>query len=197
MVNETALENETAAANSEKAPRNQVSKREVLDAQGSPQDEWIDAYGFSYTSLTENYEARLMFEELPDAVVRALAAFGGLTLAGNTTNTVRNGKSKGDATEKSELIAWIENLKAGNWSNPRGEVEAGLSMLSQAYAVVMEKAGAPITPEIAMEKLKAATKEKRAEVRKHPQVKAELARMIAERAAQNAAGATPAALPLL
>jgi hypothetical protein len=163
--------------------KRKVSERNVLDAHGKPQDSWLDAYGFGYKSLAENFDLNVMFEDIPDPVMRGLAAFGGVTLAGNTTNTVRNGENKGGAaTEKEALIAWIENLKAGNWTSPRGEMEAGIGLLAEAYSNAMSKAGKSITVEAAMEKLKAADKEKRAAVRKDSRVKAELTAIIAERA---------------
>lgn len=169
------------------AKKRKVSDRVILDGDMKPQDDWADAKGFSYKSLAEDYELMVMFEELPDEIQRGLMAFGGLTLAGNVTNTVRNGENKGGAaTEKEALIAWIDNLKAGNWTSPRGEVEAGLGALAEAYARAMAKIGKEITAEVALEKLKAADKDKRAAVRKDPQVKAELTQIIAERAAAKA-----------
>ena len=98
MVDESAITAATPATTAD-AKRLQVSKREVLDAAGAPQDEWIGGEGFSYTSLTENFTIKVMKKDLPATSWDALAVFGGLTLAGNTTNTVRNGKSKGDQTE--------------------------------------------------------------------------------------------------
>ena len=128
-----------------------------------------------------------MFDELADPVVRALAAFGGLTLAGNVTNTVRNGENKGGAeTEKEALLAWIENLKAGNWLSAKGDMEAGIGLLAEAYTRAMVKDGKSMTVESALEKLKAADKEKRKATRANPKVKAALTAIIAERAAAKA-----------
>lgn len=181
---------ETIPTAADAAKKKMVSKRVVLNAQGVEQDDWIDAYGFSYTSLAENFELAVKFDELPDEVVRALAAFGGLTLAGNTTNTVRNGDNKGAAaTEKEALVAWLENLKAGNWTSPRGEVEAGLGSLAEAYVAAMAKEGATLELDATLGKLKEADKDKRKAIRTDPRVKAELTRIIAERAATKAAAA--------
>lgn len=175
-----ANDTERAAPDSKKR---KVSERTVLDAERKPMDTWLDAMGFGYKSLSEDFEVQVMFDEIPDTVMRGLAAFGGVTLAGNTTNTVRNGENKGGAaSEKEALTAWIENLKAGNWSSPRGEVEAGIGLLAEAYSAAMAKAGKEITVEAALEKLKAADKEKRASVRKDSRVNAELKRILAERA---------------
>jgi hypothetical protein len=168
--------------------KKKVSERSVLDETGKPQDSWLDAYGFGYKSLAENFDLNLMFKDIPDPVMRGLAAFGGVTLAGNTTNTVRNGENKGGAaTEKEALLAWIENLKAGNWTSPRGELEAGLGLLAEAYSLAMGKAGKNITVEAALEKLKAADKDKRTAVRKDSRVRAELTAIQAERARVKAA----------
>jgi hypothetical protein len=168
--------------------KKKVSERSVLNAERKPQDSWLDAYGFGYKSLAENFDLIVMFDEIPDEVMRGLAAFGGVTLAGNTTNTVRNGENKGGAaSEKEALLAWVENLKAGNWTSPRGELEAGISLLAEAYSKAMSKAGKPVSVEAALEKLKAADKDKRAAVRKNSQVKAELTAIVAERARLKAA----------
>jgi hypothetical protein len=178
---------ETSMPVAEKATK-KVSERSVLDIVGKVQDEWVDAFGFSYKSIAENFTLAVMFEDLPDPVVRALAAFGGLTLAGNTTNTVRNpGEGKvSDSTEKDALIAWLDNLKAGNWTSPRGEVEAGVTSLAEAYVAAMALAGKILDITETTAKLKAADKEKRAAIRKDPRVKAELTRIIAERASKKA-----------
>lgn len=181
----TAGEVETAAATPKKR---KVSERTVLDQDGKSQDEWLDAWGFAYKSLAEDFDLKVMFTDLPDPVMRGLAAFGGVTLAGNTTNTVRNDPNKSDdASEKEALIAWIENLKAGNWTSPRGEVEAGLNLLAEAYSKAMAKAGKDISTEAALEKLKAADKDKRKAVRTDSRVKAELTAILAERAKAKAA----------
>lgn len=180
-----------------KAKKQAVSEREVLDAAGAVQEDWIDAYGFSYKSLGEDFTLKVMFEDLGDPVIRVLAAFGGLTLAGNTTNTVRNGDNKGGAeTERDALVAWLENLKAGNWTSPRGEVEAGLGSLAEAYTAAMAKEGVRLAVEDVLAKLKAADKDKRAVIRKDSRVKAELTRLIAERAKAKAS-ATEGAMPTL
>lgn len=182
-------EQNTSAVAAAEPSKKKVSDRFVLNAQGAVQDEWADAHGFSYKSIPENYELKVMFDDLPKEIVYGLAAFGGLTLAGNTTNTVRNDKNTPDedkGTEKDALMAWYENLKAGNWTSPRGEVEAGLGSLAEAYSAAFAKEGVTISPADALVKLKEADKDKRAALRKHPQVKAELTRIIAERAAAKA-----------
>lgn len=173
-----------------KSKKRKVSERSVLDAEGKVQDSWLDAYGFGYKSLAEDFDLKVMFTDIPDAVMRGLAAFGGVTLAGNTTNTVRNNPDKpDDSTEKEALVAWVENLKAGNWTSPRGEVEAGINLLAEAYSRAMSKSGKELTVESALEKLKAADKEKRKEVRNHSAVKVELTAIMAERAKAKAAEA--------
>lgn len=191
------MSDETNVVATKEVTKKKVSERVVLNATGQAQDEWQDAGGFSYKSLSEDFELRVLFSDLPDEVVRGLAAFGGLTLAGNTTNTVRNDKNVDDSergSEKDALVAWFENLKAGNWTSPRGEVEAELTVLAQAYSAAMAKEGVTISPEDAQAKLKAADKDKRATVRKHPQVNAELKHIMAERAAEKAKTAPAASL---
>ena len=168
-----------------------VSKREVLNEKGELQDDWIGAGGFRYTVLDGGFELNVMWDELPVESQQALMAFGGLTLAGNTTNTVRNGENKGDATsEKDALLALIENLKAGNWTSPRGEVEAGVGLLAEAYVAAMGKTGVVLDAVDVAAKLKAADKDKRKAVRSDPRVALELKTIIASRAAAKAATAT-------
>ena len=168
-----------------------VSKREVLNEKGELQDDWIGAGGFRYTVLDGGFELNVMWDELPVESQQALMAFGGLTLAGNTTNTVRNGENKGDATsEKDALLALIENLKAGNWTSPRGEVEAGVGLLAEAYVAAMGKTGVVLDAVDVAAKLKAADKDKRKAVRSDPRVALELKNIIASRAAAKAATAT-------
>lgn len=168
------------------------SKRLVLDAAGVSQDEWIGAKGFSYTVLSEKFTLAVMFEDLPEDVVSALAAFGGLTLAGNVTNTVRNGKAKGTgALESAALNEWLDNLRAGNWTTDRGEIEASMTTLATAYTRAQAKAGKVLNIAEVEAKLKAASKEIRANVRKDVKVKAELAEMAAAAAAARALAAAP------
>ena len=168
-----------------------VSKREVLNEKGELQDDWIGAGGFRYTVLDGGFELNVMWDELPIESQQALMAFGGLTLAGNTTNTVRNGENKGDAaSEKDALLALIDNLKAGNWTSPRGEVEAGVGLLAEAYVAAMCKTGVVLDAVDVAAKLKAADKDKRKAVRSDPRVALELKNIIASRAAAKAAAAT-------
>lgn len=179
----------TATESQEK--KRAVSKREVLDSARAPQDDWAGAAGFRYTSLAEDFALDVMFDELPDEIVRGLAAFGGLTLAGNVTNTVRNGERKGDgpATEAEALRAWLENLKSGNWTSPRGEVEAGVGLLAEAVVRAYSKEGKDVSLEQATAAIKAADKDKKAAIRKNPAVKLAMLEIQTERAAKKAAEA--------
>lgn len=181
----SAPEATVTAATETKRPT--VSERIVLDAEGKAQDGWIGAKGITYKSLTGNFDATIMFADLPVESYEALAAFGALTAAGNVTNTVRNGKAKGDATEKSALEEWLQNLKEGNWTSARGDVEAGLNLLATAFQAALAKDNVTMSDEQVREQLKSMTKEERADVRKHPAVKVEITRIAAEKAAANAA----------
>lgn len=176
-----------------------VSKREILAADGSVQDDWAGAAGIRYTSLADDFALDVMFDELPDEIVRGLAAFGGLTLAGNVTNTVRNGERKGDgpSTEREALVAWLENLKSGNWTSPRGEVEAGVGLLAEAVQRAYAKEGRAVAIETITEKLKAMSKEDKAAVRKKDAVKLAILEIQTERAAKKAAAAGESGLDIL
>lgn len=179
----------TATESTEK--KRAVSKREILDSARAPQDDWAGAAGFRYTSLAEEFALDVMFDDLPDEIVRGLAAFGGLTLAGNVTNTVRNGERKGDgpATEREALLAWYENLKSGNWTSPRGEVEAGVGLLAEAVVRAYGKEGKVVSLDDATAAIKAADKDKKAAIRKNPAVKLAMLEIQTERAAKKAAEA--------
>lgn len=184
-------ENETAAVTAETATEKKraVSKREVIGSDGAVQDDWIGAAGFRYTSLADDFAVDVMFAELPDEVIRGLAAFGGLTLAGNVTNTVRNGERKGDgpSTEREALSAWLENLKAGNWTSPRGEVEAGVGLLAEAVQRAYAKKGKVLDLEAVTERIKALSKDEKAKTRKDPAVKLAMLEIQTERAARKVA----------
>ena len=166
-----------------------VSKREILAADGSVQDDWAGAAGIRYTSLADDFALDVMFDDLPPEIVYGLAAFGGLTLAGNVTNTVRNGERKGDgpSTEKEALLAWLENLKSGNWTSPRGEVEAGVGLLAEAVQRAYAKEGKSVDIETITAKLKSMSKEDKAAVRKKDAVKLAILEIQTERAAKKAA----------
>lgn len=175
--------------NTAESKKRAVSKREILSADGSIQDDWAGAAGIKYTSLAEDFALTVMFDELPEEIMRGLAAFGGLTLAGNVTNTVRNGERKGDgpSTEKEALTAWLENLKSGNWTSPRGEVEAGVGLLAEAVQRAYAKQGKDIEIEAIRDKIKGLDKDGKAALRKDPNVKLAMLEIQTERAAKKAA----------
>ena len=180
-------DNETETTEKKRA----VSKREILAADGSTQDDWAGAAGIRYTSLAEDFPLDVMFDELPEDIVRGLAAFGGLTLAGNVTNSVRNGERKGEgpSTEREALLAWLENLKAGNWTSPRGEVEAGIGLLAESVQRMLEKSGKVVELETITEKIKAMSKEDKAKLKKDGKVKLAMLEIQTERAAKKVASA--------
>lgn len=184
MADENEIVADTAAEK-----KRAVSKREIIGNDGAVQDDWIGAAGFRYTSLSDGFAVDVMFTELPNEVLLGLAAFGGLTLAGNVTNTVRNGERKGDgpSTEREALTAWLENLKAGNWTSPRGEVEAGVGLLAEAVQRHYAKQGKTVELEVLVEKLKGISKEQKATIRKDPGVKLAMLEIQTERAAKKAA----------
>lgn len=137
-----------APANAGEKKRKAVSERIVLDAKGEEADTYVGAFGARYKSLSEegtvaevNFKAPEAglpegVELLPQEMIEALAAFGWLTLAGNVTNTIRNGTPKADGpqTEKEALDAWLADLFAGNWTKASGEVEPGMGLLAEAVA---------------------------------------------------------------
>lgn len=185
------MANDEATETVERKRKSKVSTREVLGADGKPQDEYIGAAGASYEVISEGYTARVMFEELADEVRDGLAAFGWLTLAGNVTNAVRNGENRsGVASEKEALEAWLENLKNGDWSKPTGEFEAGLQLLAEGYVRARVEAGSPIELEEALSKLKAADKDKRKAVRNDPFVSKAIAQIQLERKVERAKAAS-------
>lgn len=125
-----------------------VSNRIILGKDRKEADQYTDAYGFRYESLSEpgaNCEA--WFREpdggflesdkvLPADSIYALATAGALTYSGNATNTIRNGTPKADGpqTEKEALDQWLQNLMDGNWTKASGEIEPGMAELAEAVA---------------------------------------------------------------
>lgn len=193
-VNDTTIP--TAEAKAKRLP---VSKREFVLEDGTEAETPMDCAGFSYTILDSDnnvndgniFKLTRLYDDVNEAERRAFYAFAGFTLAGNVTNQVRNGtaKSGGPETEQEALLAWLENLDAGNWTEPRGEVTAGLGSLSEAYVQAMAKEGVELDLAETLEKLKAANADKRKAVRNDPRVKAVLTQIIAAKAATKAASA--------
>lgn len=194
--------------------RAKVSERVVLDAKREEADTYINATGFSYRSLSEpGTSLEVLFRPvdpdkaldsdkvLPMESIYALAAFGGLTLAGNVTNSIRNGEPKADGpqTEREALEAWISDLFDGNWTKATGEVEPGLGLLAAAVArTLTENDGKDRTSDEAIAKIKAwlsdVDKETRKKWRADKRVQRHSAAITAERKA--AAAATSPATPL-
>ena len=186
-----------------RAKGTKVSERIVLDESGDSQDSYLDAGGFCYHSLVDDYKAEVLFSELPQSVVNGLAAFGALTLAGNTTNTVRNGKNSRWTTEKDALDAWVADLRAGNWTSESGEVEAGAKLLAEAVARVKSQHDGQTRGEDAIAKIeawllahdvaddqrKATSKKRRADANARTDVKAARLDIQRERLAASAAQA--------
>lgn len=190
--NEIAGETVATEASATEKKKTAKSKREVLSADGSAQDEWAGAAGIRYTSLSDNFPLEIMFDQLPSEIVAGLTAFGALTLAGNVTNSVRNSERKGDgpATESEALTAWLDQLRAGNWTSERGEVEAGVGLLAEASQRAYAKKGKTIELELIAEKIKGLDKAGKAALRKDPNIKLAMLEIQTERAAKKLAEAT-------
>jgi hypothetical protein len=198
-----AAEAETGAgaaeAETDESKRIAVSKREYINEDGTEAETPMDCAGFAYTILNgknnvnegEIFKLVRLYDDVGEAERRAFYAFAGFTLAGNVTNQVRNGtaKANGPATEHDALTAWLENLDAGNWTSPRGELTAGLGSLAEAYVQAMAKEGVELNESETLEKLKAADADKRKAVRNDPRVRAVLTQIIAAKAAAKAAEA--------
>lgn len=201
------------AAPAAEKKRKAVSERIVLDAKGEEADTYSGAFGGRYKSLSEEGTiAEIYFkpldENMPEGVdvlapemVYALAAFGWLTLAGNVTNTIRNGTPKADGpqTEKEALEAWLADLHAGNWTKASGEVEPGMGLLAEAVARTLsdnDKKDRTSPEAVAKVKgwLEGLDKDARKKWRNDLRVKRHQSAITAERNAKRAEGVT-AALP--
>jgi hypothetical protein len=220
MSMEDQVNTETAA---KAKTRDTVSKREYIVAGGAVADSPLDASGFSYTVLDSAKnrnggkvtEHQLMLSDfglteeevlaLPEQI-RGLACFGIGTLAGNATNTIRNGtiKSDGPQTEDDALIAWWNNLKEGNWTSPRGEVEAGVTLAAEAYFRALQGKGitafadgTELSLEEVIVRYKAADKEKRKAIRSDNAYQVALKEIQLERAKKAAAAGTGESAVLL
>lgn len=206
MANDTQTTSETApAATAEKKKKAKVSDRFWIDAEGKETNEVDNVVGFKYVSVSEPgalAEARFTGDgALPTSVIYGLAAFGGLTLAGNVTNTIRNGEPKADGpqTEKEALEIWIKELLEGNWTRPTGEVDPGLGLLAQAVARHFDevkplpdgakRVGNDENMAKVMDWLKGLDKDARKGWRADPKVNAHLKRIQLEKAEANAAKA--------
>ena len=78
MADENQIEAADTATATKEPSKRAVSKREILDSAGKEQDDWAGASGFRYTTLSDGFAATVMFDDLPDEIVKGLAAFGGL-----------------------------------------------------------------------------------------------------------------------
>lgn len=192
------------------------SERTWLDANREEADDKMEVAGVSYQILPakdlkkgrewhEDFTLELMFDELPEAAVHALAAFGALTWLGNITNTVRNYKDgdvpPGATAQQEALTSAVEELKKGNWTSGRGDFEAGLPSLIEAYCDAIEKkTGTRPDGEEKLARLREMDKETRttkvSEIKNHPDVKAALSARKAARDAERAAAASATAAPL-
>lgn len=209
MPNDQNTAEAEAPATAKEPKRKAVSKRILLDANGAETDDYIGAGGFRYESLSEPGTAiTAMFsgeDALPQASILALAAFGGTTLAGNVTNTIRNGEPKagGPQTEREALDAWLKELRDGNWTRPTGEVDPGMGQLAAAVArhfdTVKPLPSGEARGEAEVAKIKdwlaGLDKETRAGWRKDPKVAAHIARINLERKEAAAANAGDTATP--
>ena len=206
MANDTATSTATETAKSAKV---KASERVWLDANGGETEDVNDVRGFKYTSLADKYDAVVMFDgenKVPDHITFALAAFGGLTLAGNYTNTVRNNKQKpaqpGD--EQAALESWMEMLRAGDWTKPSGEGEAGMATFAEAFARHLDetkakpdgskRAASPEGIAKVREYLTGLDKDKKKEFRNDMRVAAHIKAIQAERAAARVAAAPQSTL---
>jgi hypothetical protein len=169
----------------------------------------MEAVGFRYSIIpsrevkdgkvrefNEEFTLDVLLSDLPEGAVNGLACFGGLVLAGNVTNTVRN--AKGDsapryATQQEALEAWITGLREGNWTTGRGEFEAGIPLLAEAYNRVYRDAkGVDLDLSETIEKLKVKTKDERSSIRKRMDITAAISTIRAEKDAARLKQAQPA-----
>lgn len=195
--------------------RGKVSNRIVLGPDREEADSYMGAYGAKYESLSEpGAIAEVLFKPLasnardndkllPEEAIFALAAFGFTTLAGNVTNTIRNGtvKTGGPTTEKEALDEWLAELFAGNWTKTSGEVEPGLGLLAEAVARTLsdndrKDRSSPESIAKVKDWLAGLDKDARKTWRNDLRVKRHQAAIQAERAAKRLeSAATPAPMP--
>lgn len=218
MANDTDTSAAPATDSAPDAPAKEkkkaVSKRIVLGPDRAESDTWTGAYGLRYESLSEpGAVAELIFRPftsngtendkgLPEEMIYALAAFGGLTLAGNVTNVIRNGTPKADGpqTEREALEQWVADLMDGNWTKTSGEVEPGMGELAEAVARTLsdnDKKDRTSAESIAKVKdwLAGLDKDARAKWRGDLRVKRHQAAIRKEKADARAANAPVAPLP--
>lgn len=131
--------------------------------------------------------------KVSDEMLTQLALHGASQKGGDS---YAGAKSATDGTEidpnewaKSECQRVIEQIYAGEWTVRRASGGPGVTDLARAIAEVMPD----FSEADAAERLADASKEEKAALRKHPQIKAVLERLRAERAAAKAESAEAAA----
>lgn len=125
---------------SEEKRASKLSNRWHIDANGEEVDNPMEATGALYRYLEESDKPTIsaQVDELIETghkdIVIALFGAGLYTIAGNVANRIRNGQVKDDGpqTVGEALKSWWDNLLAGNWTTPRGDVEAGVGLLAEA-----------------------------------------------------------------
>src|SRR5687768_6211814 len=123
-----------------------ISNREFIGPDGKEVENPMEATGARYTFILD--DGGSVEAQVDDLIANGhkdiVCAFfgGGLHVyAGNIANRIRNGQVKADGpqTVKEALAAWWENLMAGNWTLPRGEVVAGVGLLAEALKRFKDK----------------------------------------------------------
>lgn len=131
--------------------------------------------------------------KVDDAMLTQLALHGASQKGGDS---YAGAKSATDGTKidpnewaKAECQRVVEQIYAGEWTVRRASGGPGVTDLARALAEVMPD----VTEAEAAERLADASKEDKAALRKHPQIKAVLERLRAERAQAKAEAAEAAA----
>lgn len=132
----------------------------------------------------ETLEVRMA--ELPPDIVKHLALFGLATKLGDSYAGIKDPE---EARQAAAAVA--DRLRAGQWTKrPKGEPRT--SDLALALAEVIGT-----TPEAAAERIAALDRAQRYALRRHPKVRAVLARIAADRAARRAEAAGASAADIL
>lgn len=186
-----AIETATPAADAD-SKRAGVSKRIILNSEGVEQENEVGAAAVRYESLTEGFARTVKLDDLPTDMLYAYAAWGLLTRLGNAANSVRNAKGNRSAnapqTEAEAIDRMIEQTMQSLWTSPSGEGIAGSGLLAEAIVAAKAKwENKEVDIDAVRKWLDTQDKAAKKALRDKPAIKAELARLQAERAAARAA----------
>lgn len=169
------------------------SKRLAFDAQGNDTNDLTEAVSAAYVVLDGEKNEVYRLDYTPQSTTpygRAAEIFGFHTHAGNWANTGWNTLGLEAADMPAHMAEYAQMIEEGGWTNRQGDATAGAGIYIDAYVRMVNK-GKP--DDALREKIAKAWAEKwdddaKDAIKKDDHIKAFVAQIRAERAAEKAKG---------